>query len=161
MTTVTTMILGEGVLTWARHERVTDRYGTVGLMTEGHAHADLVAQGMTEQQATVNAYLHSNPTWLDVHTVPEGTRGTLQVRVIRTRQSGHIGDLFRGLSPTTPEVGEVIVLGTGTVFHDGDGDGIYIGLRPDDGRDADWLDPEALYRAHEQTVELQFLPEEG
>lgn len=29
---------------------------------------------------------------------------------------------------------------------------------PDDGRDTDWMDPEQLYRAIHQTVELEFRP---
>jgi hypothetical protein len=31
-------------------------------------------------------------------------------------------------------------------------------LEPDDGRRADWLNPKALYRCHEQTVRLLFRP---
>lgn len=39
--------------------------------------------------------------------------------------------------------------------------GAQVGLRPDDGRDYDWLDIRALYDAHEQTVELYFQPEKN
>jgi hypothetical protein len=133
----TTMQLGEGRLTWPRGERVSDRYGTVCLMVDG------------DSLTPTTAYIT-----LD-HGI-DGQRGTLIAEVIETRESTHIGDLFRGIFPVTPEVGERITLGTGTVFFARDFDADQIGLRPDDGRDSDWLDPNALYRAHEQTVRLMF-----
>jgi hypothetical protein len=133
--------LGEGALTWPRGERVSDRYGTVGLMATGQSYGDYFA----------------DYAFVDVHQVPEGSRGRLRATVLETRDSGHIGDLFRGLFPTTPEVGEVIDLGSGVVFYERVEDAPYIGLRPDDGRTSDWLDPQALYRTHEQTVRLEFI----
>jgi hypothetical protein len=136
-----TIILGEGALTWPRGERVSDRYGTVGLMAPGQSYGDYLA----------------NYAFVDVHQVPEGERGQLRATVLETRDSGHIGDLFRGLFPTTPEVGEVIFLGAGTVFYEDDDGAPYIGLQPDEARSSDWLDPAALYRVHEQTVRLEFL----
>jgi len=83
--------------------------------------------------------------------------GTLIAIVKETRPSGHVGDFFRGLQPSTPKIGERIELGTGTIFYD---DHETIGLRPDDGRDRDWLDPRKLYRLHDQTVELYFVATE-
>ncbi len=75
----------------------------------------------------------------------------------------HIGDLFRGVSPSTPKVGETIVLGTGTFFTEptdwyaeGVKFSLAFGLDPDDGRETDWLDINSLYRLHEQDVELYF-----
>ena len=146
MTTTTMIVVGQGVLTWPSVERISDRYGTVGLMAEGS-----------------NSWTAGDPGWVDVHrALPEGRRGRLQALVLTTRKSNHIGDFFRSLYPSTPEVGDVIVLGDGTVFHgwarDAHGDGALVGLVPDDSRDTDWLDPAQLYRAHEQTVELQFIP---
>jgi hypothetical protein len=131
-------VLGEGILTWPRGERVSDRYGLVMLMKDGDS--------------------WTSPTgYIGLDRSIDGARGTLTAEVLETRQSTHIGDLFRGLFPVTPEVGERITLGTGTVFFDrGDDHEDEIGLRPDDGRDSDWLDPKALYRAHEQTVRLTF-----
>jgi hypothetical protein len=82
-----------------------------------------------------------------------GQRGSLVVEVLETRESTHIGDLFRGFFPSTPQVGEVIRLGSGAVFVE-PGEISTIGLLPDDHRTSDWLDPQALYRAHEQTVRL-------
>ncbi len=89
-----------------------------------------------------------------------GRRGELVAEVLETRESTHIGDWARGLGPETPEVGERLVLGQGTAFVEvAFDDADSIGLRPDDGRDEDWLDPGMLYRAHEQTVKLIFVPE--
>jgi hypothetical protein len=85
-----------------------------------------------------------------------GQRGRLVAEVLATRPSTHPGDLFHGWHPTTPEVGERIQLGVGTLFFEELWE--VAGLRPDDGRETFWLDPPALYRAHEQTVRLVFEP---
>lgn len=128
--------LGTGRLSWPCKERIGDRYGLAGVEVAG------------------TYCLECSP--------PEGQRGTLYAVIVETRRSGHIGDLFRGLYPAIPEVGERIKLGEGTLFvetlkeagerHE------YAGLRPDDNREIDWLDPKALYRCHDQTVDLWFDP---
>ena len=55
------------------------------------------------------------------------------------------------------------MLGTGTLFLNtvSEGGTTYhnIGLSPDDGRTKDWMNPRSLYRCHEQTVRLIFVPE--
>jgi hypothetical protein len=133
--------LGTGVLTWPRDERVSDRYGTVMLTTDP-------GTWDTEPAGYVN------PT-----DPPIGQRGTLVAEVIATRASDHIGDIFRGFSPETPDVGERIELGSGTFFTEPtDFGAVLMGLSPDDARKSDWLDPKALYRAHNQTVRLVFVP---
>lgn len=132
--------LGTGRLSWPRNERVCDRYGAVMLMADG--------------DSFVEPSRYVNPT-----DAPVGQRGTLVAEVLETRESTHIGDLFRGLFPETLEVGERIVLGTGTFFvEDTDWGAVLMGLSPDEPRNSDWLDPKALYRAHEQTVRLTFEP---
>ncbi len=129
-------LIGTGILNWPRHERVYDRYGVVALWPRDDEHGD--------------------PLSMDV--VPlEGIRGQLIAKVLEARKSSHIGDLFREIYPVTPEVGEEIVLGEGIVFYDVNSDGrTFIGLKPEDGRTNDWLDPKKLYRAHAQYVELYF-----
>jgi len=131
------MEIGTGILNWPNVERIGDRYGVVGLWDDGHT-LPLAAP------------------------LPEGIEGELVAEVLETRESHHIGDLFRGLFPTTPNVGDRIVLGSGTLFRETKREGgdtyEYVGLRPDDGRDTDWLNPEALYRVHHQTVRLLFEP---
>jgi hypothetical protein len=138
-----TIELGTGRLSWPRFERIGDRYGTVMLMADGDS--------FTEPSRYI---------WPS--NGPVGQRGTLVAEVLETRDSTHIGDLFRGFFPETPEVGERIVLGEGTFFtEETDFGALLLGLRPDDGRDSDWLDPPKLYRAHEQTVRLTFEGEES
>ncbi len=120
--------LGSGILTWDPCEPVTDRYGSVYLMDED---TSLTCQ---------------------LETGPAGRCGSLVAQVLVARTSRHIGDLYHGVYPSTPRVGERITLGTGRLFFEND----RVGLQPDDNRESLWLDIEALYRVHEQTVELCF-----
>jgi len=136
------MILGTGILTWMPGERRSDRYGYVYLLRYGNSESD---------------------TWENIpikHISVQ--RGKLVAKIVETRTSSHIGDLFHCVFPRTPDVGQEIVLGTGTLvfndFEDEGGDGTEVGLYPDDDRSTMWLDMRALYDCHEQTVELRFEP---
>ena len=120
-------LLGVGVMSWLGSERRSDRYGSVGLFTDP-----------TGEKMPIKSDISGN--------------GELIAVVKETRESHHIGDFFRGLFPSTPNVGDKIILGSGDLFFE---DGC-VGLKPDDGRSHDWLDPEQLYRAHDQTIELYF-----
>ncbi len=128
-------LLGTGRLTWHPGERRTDRYGYVCLMTDD------------EEKAP----------WLHRAVDYDGKIGNLIAVIIETRRSTHIGDMFHGIGPVTPFVGEEIVLGTGTLrYYVSEYGWFNTGLEPDDGRETNWLDPKMLYRANEQTVELYF-----
>lgn len=133
--------LGRGVLTWHRKERVSDRYGAVYLIDEG-------GNSLTAAPC---------PSRVTIPTEIIGKKGTLKAVVLETRQSTHIGDLFRGVGLRTPNVNDVIVFGQGTLFAEPAIDGGQcVGLKPKNSRKVDWLDIRALYDAHEQTVELIF-----
>lgn len=142
------VLLGEGELTWGRHERIGDRYGSVFL------DPGVLRLGVAQERA--------------------GARGTLKVEITENGVSDHIGDLFHGLFPPGPDnvppVGSVVKLGHGDLFVDADEEYPAIGLRPDrpyEGteeplpadREVFWLDPVALYRVHSQTVRLLFVPD--
>src|SRR5437762_4941332 len=71
------ILIGRGVLTWNRGERITDRYGSVWLMQDG-----------TEAQAKM--------------LFPNG-RGRLVALILDARQSSHIGDIARGIGPVKPQ----------------------------------------------------------
>jgi len=139
------ILIGRGILTWDGKERRSDRYGFVYLLSKGNSFSQ-----KGEWELAPMALRHS-----DI-----GTRCTLRALVTATRQSRHIGDLFHGVFPKTPSVGEVITLGTGLLSAEpGPDGGIQVGLRPfDDDRTTMWLDIKALYRCHEQTVELRYVP---
>ena len=128
--------LGDGRLGWARGERVSDRYGSIGLFDE-------------EGDAR---------TFSPRQTRLKGARGELRGVVLEAGTSEHC-DLARGLrSPKDPlPVGSERSLGRGTLFFCDDD--AYVGLAPDDGRDHDWLDPEALYELREARIELFFVPD--
>ena len=126
--------IGTGVLSWKRGERISDRYGAVTL------------RGAADGGELVT-----------LARLKEGRAGQLVAYVVEGRVSGHIGDLFRGFFPpgAPPPTGQKITLGAGLLFFERGA----VGLRPDDGRKVDWLNPEALYVAHEQVVELYFRPD--
>lgn len=120
-----------GILSWPRAERISDRYG----------------------------FIHLTPNVpADAIEAMAGRRVSITCVVVETRQSGHIGDLFRGIFPSTPDVGERFDLGSGVLEVDRVDAALCFGLRPDDGRDSDWFDPHVLYRLHDQTVEIQVSP---
>jgi hypothetical protein len=139
------MILGTGRLTWNGRERRSDRYGTVFLLASGDS---------TTPDFTI--------TPLVIQPELLGVVGTLIARVIETRESTHIGDLFHGVFPITPNVGDLIILGEGALFIEAQSEGsckwTAVGVKPLDGRSTLWLDIRALYRTHEQTVVLEFVP---
>ncbi len=126
-------LIGKGDLNWRRGERVSDRYGSVCLYE--------LNPTFPEETVKLNRY--------------EGY-GKLIAIIKETRKSDHIGDMFRGLHPSTPEIDEVIELGEGTIFYGVDEYGDMVGLKPADNREEDWLNPQSLYRCHSQTVELYF-----
>lgn len=141
------ILIGTGVLTWNRSERVSNRYGSIYLGVQD-SELSTVTHKLTE-------------TKIDIIEKLVGKAGKLIAVAIETRQSTHIGDLFRGISPSTPDVGEVIELGDGFLFTEPnpyEENCHMIGVKPLEEREDDWMNPNALYRAHEQTVELYFEP---
>lgn len=135
--------LGTGVLTWHAGERRTDRYGTVFLMPAGCNSRGL---GIPPSLVRFNPALAA-------------TCGQIAARVMETRDSTHVGDWALGVFPSRPEVGELVALGEGTLFFEERPEGGHaVGVRPAlaGGREHHWMEPAALYRVHEQTVELLF-----
>lgn len=133
-----TIVLGAGVLGWPATERQTDRYGFIHLNP-----------GADDDFA---------PHRFDV--VHAGTHGRLVAVVLETRPSPHIGDWARAFATTTPEVGEEITLGTGTLLVISSPClPFLIGVKPDQDRPHNWMDPAALYRCHYQTVRLELHPD--
>ena len=122
--------LGEGVLSIPSHERQSDRYGLVKLSSTSRQ-IHLTLDGVC------------------------GQHGTLVAKVIRTRDSNAIGDMFRGIPSVRPKQGELLELGTGICFTEGDDT---IGVCPMEEREIDWLEPRALWRCHNQTIRLYFVP---
>ena len=165
-------LLAEGRLDWPRLERQTDRYGVVNIQTGGRHPKEyerellekLIARAKASPGKGIVHQAEEDPTaeYATFRDAPVGAVGRLLVKVLATRESYHIGDFERNIKPTTPKVGEVIILGDGELFVEmaGYNDTFInsIGVRPENGRERDWMDPHALYRAHDQTVELSFEP---
>lgn len=141
------VILGRGVLFWDRKERLSQRYGTVFVMPDGVTSKSPRAY-MTSLIEPDIAY-----KWKDHY-------GDLIALVVQTRPSTHPGDPAREITPRTPEVGQSLILGNGTLFLEANNPaGLAVGLRPEDGRARDWLFIRSLYDAHEQIVDLVFMPD--
>lgn len=83
----TTMIKATGIFSWPGEERRSDRYGMIGLWPHN-----------CDETATVTITLPTR----DLIRL-SGSTVTITARVLETRDSGHIGDLFRGICPSTPE----------------------------------------------------------
>lgn len=135
------MLLGSGIFIWDGVERRLRRYGFVTLNNANYF-GDV--QVPTNFDTKVAGYY-------------EGKRVKLTAIVTEARKSGHVGDMFLKIFPSTPEVGETIVLGVGTLTSDDASwatTGRSFGLKPSDNRETLWLDPRLLYRLHDQTVEL-------
>lgn len=137
------VLLATGVLSWHKRERVSDRYGTVTVFDEDSDNKKIYDGS--------KIYLES----LKKHI---GQKGKLVCEVLEIRESTHIGDFYRCFFPKTPKIGEKIILGEGELFSEHPFNKDTIGLRPNDDRKFDWLDPKKLYKAHEQTVNLYFIP---
>jgi len=135
--------LGHGVFTWDGSERRSDRYGSFNLCAEPYSGAPVAKPSYDTALADKL----------------EDKRVRLVARVVSTRKSGHIGDLFHGFHPSTPEVGEEVDLGVG-IFHsepcDYDKGVTSTSLIPGEPptRETFWLDPRKLYRLHDQTVDV-------
>lgn len=103
-------LLGTGMLSWPRHERISDRYGLVALFRA--ANVDLGETGLQEI-----------PWNLPVENLVDAH-----------------GSLLAVLD------GQEYDLGSGTFFTEW-GDGMaYVGLRPDEPRESNWLNVDNLYK---------------
>jgi hypothetical protein len=133
--------LAHGVFTWSGSERRSDRYGSFNLLAEPFDGKEV-----------------TKPTYdTEVAKKLEDKRVRIFVRVLATRKSNHIGDLFLGILPSTPEVGEEVDLGVGILHTEPceyDHKVTSTSLEPGDGRDTFWFDPRKLYRLHDQTVDI-------
>lgn len=131
-------VIGTGIVNWEKRERVSDRYGSIYLSD---------AEDCLTSSIKVNDKIH-------------GKYGKLITIVKETRKSDHIGDFARGFFPSTPNIGDEIELGRGVLFFEESSGRDYtimtVGIKPFVDRRSDWLNPESLYKVHEQTVELIF-----
>lgn len=134
----TNFFLGSGTFTWQSHERVSDRYGSFFLFK---------INKLKDKISLFDTVLLNQL---------QGTFGTLKAKVVSTRTSVHIGDLYRGFMPTTPNVNECIILGSGFLFSETKHGIVSIGLKPKINRTSDWLNPLSLYKCHEQDVDIFF-----
>jgi hypothetical protein len=184
------VVLGSGILGWAGDERRTDRYGTVHLTVMDSIPGepapartvpvppgdDLAARilqdlaksspGLADAAAAASDAAARRPDTRIVafDHAPLGTAGTLVAHVIHADVSDDDRELGRRHPELRPPVpGERVVLGSGTLFTEEYADWPpLIGVRPSDGRQSEWMDPNALYRCKGHLVRLEFeLPKDS
>lgn len=135
------VLLGTGVFMWDSPERCTQRYG-------------YFFPSCDTNDGTVKV----TPTFNKIEAFAlNGKKVKISVKVAENRKSGHVGDLFINITPSTPEVGEEVVLGVGDLDIQSNPyqNGVYdLGLKPFPKRSTYWIDPNKLYRLHDQTVEI-------
>lgn len=135
-----------GVFTWHGNERRTERYGGIMLMQR---------PPMDWADDTCGSVS------LDPFRPLKGKRVRVTATVIEARKSIHVGDLFRQIFPSQPDVGEVVHLGDGVVVgfeHGADYDHMLFRRKGRHQTGGDWMDPRLLYRLHDQTVDLTVTP---
>ena len=133
-------LLGYGVFSWGAEERRTNRYGSFNMCGESYK----------GEKPGKSPELTKELRRLDHRRVK------LMAKVIETRTSGHLGDMALRISPTTPEVGQEILLGVGILQIESCSWDFLpsIALVPKDRRTEMWIDPRILYQLHDQTVEI-------
>jgi hypothetical protein len=130
--------IASGIFHWYKEERTEDRYGRFYVTHSTDRVQGRVAFDETRMRALV------------------GKRVRILCEVVEARKSGHVGDLYHKIFPTTPNKGEVVDLGVG-IFNvvEGPPEGSpQFSLEPTDGRKVFWMDPHKLYRLHDQTVRV-------
>jgi hypothetical protein len=175
------VMLGSGILGSTPFERHTSRYGTVHLtvmdsipgepapartipvppdedLTARILHDLARADARYADAATAaseNAARRPDNRIVGFDRAPLGATGTLVARVIAVDpRFDHSDDSIPELR--TPPPGERVVLGTGTLFTEEYMGAPVIGVRPDDGRDEDWMDSHAITRCRDHLVRLEF-----
>jgi hypothetical protein len=139
-----TTLVGKGVFTWNKRERVSNRYGSFNLSFESY--------NGEKTKLDLDSFGILNPEYIKFLI---DKKIKIICKVIETRKSGHIGDIFLGIFPSTPELNEVIEFeGIFDSAVDSDMDSLSFILKPEDNRRELWLDPLKLYRLHDQTVEV-------
>lgn len=135
-------LIARGVFSWHPAERITTRYGAFMINKESY-----------------NGDVASNYQYQDIAKVASlvGKRVKVLASVFESRPSGHIGDLFLGIYPKQPLVGDTVKLGLGVLDYVKDKDrpewSEFV-LHPEDAREQLWIDPYKLYNLHDQTVDL-------
>lgn len=133
--------IGHGIISWDGYERRSRRYGSLYLDSKN-------VDENTSAEVSID---------LDALAALKGQRVCITCTIVADRESGHAGDCALGISPVRPQRGDIIEVGVGILdlapcpWSAG---GMAIMLRPTDGRTELWIDPRALYKLHDQTVEV-------
>lgn len=173
------MLIAEGVLSFTTYERRSDRYGAVLLYAGRIPNRtrpplpedimrtlieawDMAGVRHASMKIPKDSPLAQNDQWPTPppvpwpSTLPLGRRGRLIAEVVANYPVGHPGDLVREIVPEPAAPGESVILGEGWLFLDTEHGARALGLRPNEPRKTDWLDPHQIYRVLWQRVRLHF-----
>jgi hypothetical protein len=179
------VVLGSGILGHTSFERHTDRYGAVHLTVLDSIPGELapartvpvpgnnLAARIMEDLAEINAHDAASAAAARAAPAPRptdrvvafdhpplGATGTLVAHVIATTDDYDWGDSAPELR--LPKPGERVVLGSGTLFTEEYMGAPVIGVRPNDGRETEWMDRNAISRCKDHLVRLEFeLPKDS
>jgi hypothetical protein len=172
------VILGSGILGSTSFERHTDRYGAVHLTVLDSIPGELapartvpvpgndLAARILQDLAVVNTDFAASAAAASAASrtdrvvafdhAPLGAPGTLVAHVIALTDDydWSLGGLYPEMR--LPKPGERVVLGSGTLFTEEYGEAPVIGVRPDDGRETEWMDRNAISRCRDHLVRLAF-----
>lgn len=134
-------LIAQGIFMWDGNERRSDRYGAFYANTSSYN---------GDKSKTIRPSFDQ-----DVLKQFVGKRVKITAIVMENRESGHIGDLFLGITPDPLPAGQTIELGIGILgshaAHEGQ---IALEIVPEDHRKTFWIDPRIFYRLHDQTVKI-------
>lgn len=133
------MRVASGIFMWSAMERRSRRYG--GFYMSANSFGGNAAALPDINIKALSGFVNK--------------RVRIKCVVTENRESGHVGDAFLDILPSKPEVGETVDLGVGILElakTDFESDYTVIVLRPLKNRDELWIDPNKLYRLHDQTV---------
>ncbi len=138
-------LIATGVLGWSKYERQSKEYGFIGIEKDGYNKAKCEKPFFDE--TTIKSLV--------------GQRVRLIAVVTETRDSEHVGDMFLffpgtedHVKPTRPNVGDKIEIGVGVlqIKRDDQFENTMFGV--DSTGKKFQMDPVALYKLHDQTVNV-------
>lgn len=138
------ILLGSGYLTWDAVERRTDRYGAVRSVVSTHPgdlHRKIKHQTLRDGDVVV---FGTGELFVDRKGRPDTEPSATELEDAKSMER-----LMKMFAATGAKV---IQMGSQTTEEPYDA----VGVKPEDGRSADWMNPQSFYNCHMSWVDLFF-----